>query len=106
MDDIVIGLDGRWSFPTFASVRAFTVEERFDPVLVPLTARVAGGIDSTIVEVIVFERFIANWSLLVKRSILIGGKRVFGSVFCILVFTVVAERGGVDWKRRWMLIFV
>lgn len=84
---IVIGRDDRWCLPILVSVRNFTPDEGFDPVLVPLTARVGGGIESTPVEVVVFERLIIDWSLFVKRSILIGGRRVFGSV-C----RVVAER--------------
>jgi hypothetical protein len=92
IEDIVIGRVFLWSFPILEIVRNFAVDERFDPVLVPLTARVAGGFDSTIAAVVVFERLIINWSLLVKRSILMGGKRVFGSVFSIFVLIVVAER--------------
>ncbi len=86
---MAVGRDVRWSFPAFVSVRNFTVEERLDPILVPLTAR---GMDSAFIVVVVFERLIINWSLLVKRSILIGGKRGLGSAFCIFVFVVVAER--------------
>ena len=58
LENIVIGRDDLWSLLIFASVRNFAVEEIFDPVLVPLTALVAGGIDSTMAAVIVLERFI------------------------------------------------
>lgn len=59
-DDIVTGLDGRCNLLVLFNVRSFVVDDRFDPVLVPLTARVADGTDSTIAAVIVFERLIIN----------------------------------------------
>ena len=89
---MVNGRGTRCNFPIVAPSRGLTATDAFEPVLVPLTALVAGGTASVIDVLIVFDRVLSDCSLPNKRSIVIGGKRVMGSRFCVLEFNVVAER--------------
>lgn len=58
MDEIDSGRDVRWTLARLFAMRSLTAEEGFDVILVPLTARVAGGTESIIPEFAVVERFI------------------------------------------------
>ena len=92
VDVIVNGLDNLCNLPTVVANRGLTVRDAFEPVLVPLTALIAGEIESVMVVLIVFDRVLIACSLPNNRSIVMGGKRVIGSRFCVLEFNVVAER--------------